>query len=82
VLGVMLLFQRFQKLAAWGLIALLLAIYPANIHMAVNHDLYPELPMVFHWIRLPLQFVMIAWAWWFTRADKEKGLKYEPGKDS
>jgi uncharacterized membrane protein len=82
VLGVMLLFQRFQKLAAWGLIALLLAIYPANIHMAVNHDLYPELPMVFHWIRLPLQFVMIAWAWWFTRGDEKKGLKYEPGKDS
>jgi uncharacterized membrane protein len=82
VLGVMLLIQRFQKLAAWGLIALLLAIYPANIHMAVNHDLYPELPMVFHWIRLPLQFVMIAWAWWFTRGDEKKGLKYEPGKDS
>ena len=82
VLGVMLLIPRFQKLAAWGLIALLLAIYPANIHMAVNHDQFPDLPMIFHWIRLPLQFVLIAWAWWFTRADKEKGLKYEPGKDS
>jgi uncharacterized membrane protein len=82
VLGVMLLIQRFQKLAAWGLIALLLAIYPANIHMAVNHHLYPELPMVFHWIRLPMQFVLIAWALWFTRADEEIELKYEPGKDS
>ncbi|HEY9431234.1 MAG TPA: MauE/DoxX family redox-associated membrane protein [Blastocatellia bacterium] len=82
VLGVMLLIQRFQKLAAWGLIALLLAVYPANIHMAVNHHLYPELGMAFHWIRLPMQFVLIAWAWWFTRADKEKGLKYGPGKDS
>ena len=82
VLGVMLLIQRFQRLAAWGLIALLLAIYPANIHMAVNRHLYPDVPMVFHWIRLPLQFVLIAWAWWFTRADKEKGSKYEPGKDS
>jgi uncharacterized membrane protein len=82
VLGVMLLIQRFQRLAAWGLIALLLAIYPANIHMAVNHHLYPELPMVFHWIRLPMQFVLIAWALWFTRADEEIELKYEPGKDS
>ena len=82
VLGVMLLIQRFQKLAAWGLIALLLAIYPANIHMAVNRHLYPDVPMVFHWIRLPLQFVLIACAWWFTKADEEKGLKYEPRKDS
>jgi uncharacterized membrane protein len=71
-LGVLLLIPRFQKLAAWGLIALLLAVYPANIHMAVNHQLYPDLPMVFHWIRLPLQFVMIAWAWWFTRPDEPK----------
>jgi uncharacterized membrane protein len=81
VLGAMLLIPRFQRLAAWGLIALLLAVYPANIHMAVNHDQY-QLPMIFHWIRLPLQFVLIAWAWWFTRADEVKELKYEPGKNS
>jgi len=82
VLGVMLLIPRFQRLAAWGLIALLLAVYPANIHMAVNHDQYPDVPMIFHWIRLPLQFVAIAWAWWFTKADEVKGLKYEPRKIS
>ncbi len=81
VLGVMLLTPRFQRLAAWGLIALLLAVYPANIHMAVNHDQY-QLPMIFHWIRLPLQFVLIAWAWWYTKADEEKGLKYELRKGS
>jgi uncharacterized membrane protein len=75
-LGVMLLIPRFQKLAAWGLIALLLAVYPANVHMALHHEQY-QLPMIFHWIRLPLQFVLIAWAWWFTKADEEKGLKYE-----
>jgi uncharacterized membrane protein len=82
VLGVMLLTPRFQRLAAWGLIALLLAVYPANIHMAVNWRLYPDLPMILLWIRLPLQFVLIAWAWWFTKADEEKGLKYESRKDS
>src|SRR5262245_5286853 len=82
VFGVMLLIPRFQRWAAWGLVPLLLAVYPANIHMAVNHHLYPELPMIFHWIRLPLQFVLIAWAWWFTEADEEKGVKYEPRKDS
>jgi len=82
VLGVMLLIPRFQRLAAWGLAALLLAVYPANIHMAVNWRLYPDLPMILYWIRLPLQFVLIAWAWWFTKADEVKGLKYEPGKNS
>lgn len=75
IFGVMLLIPRFQNLAAWGLIALLLAVYPANIHMAINHQLYPELPMAFHWIRLPLQFVFIAWAWWFTKTDVEEKVK-------
>jgi uncharacterized membrane protein len=80
LLGVMLLIPRFQKLAAWGLIALLVAVYPANIHMAQHHELY-DLPMIFHWIRLPLQFVLIAWAWWFTKADEAVGLKFETRKD-
>jgi uncharacterized membrane protein len=80
--GVVLLIPRFQSWAAWGLIALLLAIYPANIHMAVNHHLYPEYPAIVYWIRLPLQFVLIAWAWWFTKADEEKGLKFESRKNS
>lgn len=75
VLGVMLLIPRSQRLAAWGLIALLLAVYPANIHMAVNPHLYPDLPRVLLWIRLPLQVVLIAWAWWFTKNDETGELK-------
>jgi len=82
VFGVMLLISRTQRLAAWGLIALLLAVYPANIHMAVNHQDYPEWPMVFLWIRLPLQVILIAWAWWFTKANEEERVNYEPRKNS
>jgi uncharacterized membrane protein len=82
VFGVMLLIPRYQRWAAWGLIALLLAIYPANIHMAINNHLYPNLPMIFHWVRLPFQFVLIAWAWWFTKTDDVEELKYEPRKNS
>ncbi len=82
IFGVMLLIPRFQWYAAWGLIALLLAIYPSNIHMAINNQDYPELPMIYHWIRLPFQFVLIAWAWWYTTADEAEGLKYEPRKNS
>ncbi|HEY8460574.1 MAG TPA: MauE/DoxX family redox-associated membrane protein [Blastocatellia bacterium] len=74
LLGVMLPVPRFQKLAAWGLIALLIAVYPANIHMALHYEQY-DVSMIFHWVRLPLQFVLIAWAWWFTKTDDEKALK-------
>jgi uncharacterized membrane protein len=69
VLGVLLLFPKYTRLAAWGLIALLIAVYPANIHMAVNRHLYPEFSVWYHWVRLPLQFVLIAWAWWYTKED-------------
>ena len=65
-LGVLLLIPKFARVAAWALIALLLAVFPANIHMAINHELYPEYSTAALWLRLPLQFVLIAWAYWYT----------------
>ena len=67
VLGVMLLIPATMRLAAWGLIALLIAVFPANIHMAMNPQLYPDVSMSALLIRLPLQGVMVAIAYWFTR---------------
>jgi len=66
--GLGLLHPRTRRLAAWGLIALLLAIFPANINMAVNHlPLGNEpVPTWALWARLPLQAVLIAWAWWVS----------------
>lgn len=66
-LGILLLIPKFTRIAAWGLIALLIAVFPANIHMAVNHELFPEYQALTLWLRLPLQVVMIAWAYWYTR---------------
>ncbi len=66
VLGVLLLLPKFTHFAAWGLIALLLAVFPANIHMALNHELFPEYGAVSLWLRLPLQLVMMAWVYWYT----------------
>ena len=66
--GIGLLIPRFQRAAAWGLIALLVAIFPANLYHAVkkiqlggflNSPLY-------HVIRLPLQALLIWWALWCT----------------
>src|SRR5262245_4438753 len=67
VLGILLMVPRTTQLAAWGLIALLIAVFPANIHMFVNSQLYPDTSRTALLIRLPLQGVMIALAYWFTR---------------
>lgn len=66
VLGLLLLVPRFTHVAAWGLIALLVAVSPVNIHMAINHELYPEYTVAAVWLRLPLQIVFIALAYWYT----------------
>lgn len=67
VLGIFLPIPRFTRSAGFGLIALLIAIFPANIHMAFNTELYPEINPIALWVRLPLQGVLIAWAFWYTR---------------
>jgi uncharacterized membrane protein len=67
LLGVALLIPRFTVLAAWGLIALLVAVVPANLHMALNAEQFPEISPLLLWLRLPLQVVFIAWAYWYTR---------------
>jgi len=66
-LGAGLLFRRFETWAAWGLIALLIAVFPANIHMALNPGLYSEIAPAALWLRLPLQGVLALWAFVYTR---------------
>lgn len=65
-LGILLLISKFTHIAAWGLIALLIAVFPANIHMAVNHELFPEYRAMKLWLRLPLQLVLMALSYWYT----------------
>lgn len=72
--GIGLLVPPVSQAAAWGLIALFIAVFPANINMAVNHiklEHIPNSPWV-HVIRLPLQAVLIAWAWWYTQPTNRK----------
>jgi uncharacterized membrane protein len=71
LLGFLLLIPKFTRTAAWGLIALLVAVFPANIYMALNPNLFPEFSAAALYLRLPLQLVLIIWAYWFTR-DKIK----------
>ena len=70
VLGVLLLVPRFSRLAACGLIALLIAVFPANIYMALNPHLFSEFSPAALYFRLPLQFLLIGWAYWYAKNDK------------
>ncbi len=61
--------------AAWGLVALLLAVLPANINQAM-HNLQPpglEMSQTMLWVRLPMQLIFIAWAYWMTRPGRQGG---------
>ena len=69
-LGIALLFRRTQRPAAWGMIALIIAVTPANVHMAIHAGLYPQFSATALWVRLPLQIVLLAWAYWYTRPDR------------
>ena len=59
--------QRWSVLAGCGLIVLLIAVCHANNHMALYSELYTYAWPLTLWLRLPLQFVLIAWAYWCTR---------------
>jgi uncharacterized membrane protein len=67
-LGLLLLVPRFSRMAAWGIIALLIAVFPANIYLYQHQELLPASPTV-HLLRLPLQAVFISWAYWHTRSN-------------
>ncbi len=75
-LGILLLVPKFSRLAAWGLIALLLAVFPANLYMALNPQLFTEFSPTALYLRLPVQFVLIAWAYWFTKSASKDSLSY------
>lgn len=63
ILGALLLSSSTRLFAVYGLIALLIAVYPANINMALNPALFPDLPVWLLWLRLPLQFLFIYCLW-------------------
>ena len=52
-----------RRLAGWWLVATLIAIFPANLNMAVNAKRFRIVPEPLLWARLPLQGAFIAWVW-------------------
>lgn len=73
-LGIGVLFERTRRASAWGIVALLIAVFPANVYMAIDSmatemvpDRFDDAAQVAAWLRLPLQAVLIGWAWLYTR---------------
>jgi uncharacterized membrane protein len=56
-----------RKLAAWGIILLLIAVFPANIQMAINFYKEKNAYLWLTLLRLPLQVLLIGWAYRFTK---------------
>jgi uncharacterized membrane protein len=52
-----------RRAAGWWLIATLVAVFPANVNMAVNPERFRPIPEPLLWLRLPLQALLIRWAW-------------------
>jgi uncharacterized membrane protein len=73
--GLGLILPATRRLAGWGLIALFAAIFPANINMAVHHLPLAgrEVPAWALWARLPLQAVLVVWAYWCSRPAQRLG---------
>jgi len=71
ILGILLFPEKTRKWAAWGIIILLVAVFPANIQMMLN---YREQQNPYLWVailRLPLQLLLIGWAFRFTKPAKK-----------
>jgi uncharacterized membrane protein len=70
--GLMILIPGLERPARWWMIATLIAIFPANLHMALHPDEIrgmPEIPRALLWLRLPGQLLFI---WWVVRATNKR----------
>lgn len=72
--GLGLLVPRLRKAAAWGLVALFVAVFPANVDMALHPP--RGIPPWALWLRLPFQIPLIAWALWAGR--DQSAIEREP----
>ncbi len=66
--GLGVLFRATRRWAGIGLLLLLVAVFPANIHMALHPAQFPDFSAMFLYARLPLQLVFAALVWWGTLA--------------
>ncbi|HET8949409.1 MAG TPA: hypothetical protein VFN44_02830 [Solirubrobacteraceae bacterium] len=66
--GAGVLVERTRRPAGWWLIATMLAVFPANVTMAVRAERFRQIPEPLLWARLPLQGAIVYWIWRVTSA--------------
>lgn len=66
VLGIALFIPELRPYAAWGVIALLIAVFPTHVYMFQNKKASMGLPKVVLLLRMPLQLLLIYWAYLYT----------------
>lgn len=67
--GVGLLIPAVRRRAGWLLALLLVGVFPANVHMAMNPEAFEGIPSAALWARLPFQIVFIVWVLWVSGED-------------
>ena len=70
ILGALLCFPRFKRITRWGLILLLIAVYPANLYLAFYQqpqELIGISSFAASWVRLPIQFIFLGIAYWHSK---------------
>jgi uncharacterized membrane protein len=75
--GLGLLWAPVRRLAGWGLIALLIAVFPANVHVALQGQMpgFDVSPLTL-WLRLPFQALFIAWVWWVALSGETRAARH------
>jgi len=69
--------QNIRLLGAWSALALFIAVYPANVYMAIDYSDRELTEQLFAYARLPLQFGLFYWAWAIAK-DIKKHLQSQP----
>lgn len=63
VLGIVVLFRRWDRFSRWAMLGLLAAVFPANVEMVAHAERFPSIPAWALWARLPIQFLFGYWVW-------------------
>ncbi len=64
------LWKKTRRIAGIGLFVLVLMVTPANIHMYLNAEQFPNFSMTYHYVRFAVQLALLSIIWWSTKPDK------------
>ena len=73
--AIALLFSKTRRIAGYGLILILIMIFPVNIHMALYPENFPNCIPYIIYLRLTLNIILILWVYW--AALRKKAISYE-----